>query len=129
MGDAMHPFQRAVEVRDIAAIEDSLADDVVFTSPNTFRPYRGKSITAAFLRAVLRVLDDFRYVRQITDGEGHDHAFVFEARIGDVAVSGCASTATARSTTSSSWSDRSRQPTPCRWRWAPKWSGSSTKLR
>ncbi|MDX1893099.1 nuclear transport factor 2 family protein [Mycolicibacterium sp. 050158] len=85
----MHPFQRAVEVRDIAAIEDSLADDVVFTSPNTFRPYRGKSITAAFLRAVLRVLDDFRYVRQITDGEGHDHAFVFEARIGDVAVSGC----------------------------------------
>jgi ketosteroid isomerase-like protein len=89
MTDAMHPFQCAVEVRDTAAIESFLAEDVVFTSPNTFRPHRGRPITAAFLRAVLRVLDDFRYVRQISDSGGRDHAFVFEARIGDVAVFGC----------------------------------------
>lgn len=85
----MHPFQRAVEAHDTAAIEGFLADDVVFTSPNTFRPYRGKPITSAFLRAVLRVLDDFHYVRQISDSDGHDHVFVFEARIGDTAVFGC----------------------------------------
>ena len=89
MADAMHPFQCAVEARDTAAIESSLADDVVFSSPNTFRPHRGKPITAAFLRAVLRVLDDFRYVRQISDSDGDDHVFVFEARIGDVALFGC----------------------------------------
>lgn len=89
MTDAMHPFQCAVEARDTAAIESSLADDVVFSSPNTFRPHRGKPVTAAFLRAVLRVLDDFRYVRQISDIGGRDHVFVFEARIGDVAVFGC----------------------------------------
>lgn len=85
----MHPFPAAVEGRDTAAIEASLADDVVFTSPNTFKPYRGKPITAAFLRAVLRVLEDFRYVRQIADSGGRDHAFIFEARIGDTQVFGC----------------------------------------
>ena len=89
MTETMHPFQCAVEARDTAAIESSLADDVVFSSPNTFRPHRGKPITAAFLRAVLRVLDDFHYVRQISDSDGDDHVFVFEARIGDVAVFGC----------------------------------------
>jgi ketosteroid isomerase-like protein len=89
MTDAMHPFQSSVEARDTAAIESFLADDVVFSSPNTFRPHRGKPLTAAFLRAVLRVLDDFHYVRQISDSDGDDHVFVFEARIGDVAVFGC----------------------------------------
>jgi ketosteroid isomerase-like protein len=85
----MHPFQAAVEAHDIAAVEAFLADDVVFTSPNTFKPYPGKAITAAFLRAVLRVLEDFRYVRQIDDAGGRDHAFLFQARIGDKQVSGC----------------------------------------
>ena len=85
----MHPFQTAVEARDSAAIEAFLADDVVFTSPIAFKPYPGKAITAAFLRAVLRVLQDFRYVRQISDAGGRDHAFIFQARIGDTQVSGC----------------------------------------
>jgi SnoaL-like domain len=85
----MHPFQVAAEAGDAAAIEAVLADDVVFSSPNTFKPYPGKAVTAAFLRAVLRVLDDFHYVRQISDAGGRDHAFVFEARIGETQVSGC----------------------------------------
>jgi SnoaL-like domain len=85
----VHPFQAAVQAHDIAAVEAFLADDVVFTSPNMFKPYPGKAITAAFLRAVLRVLDDFRYVRQIADSGGRDHAFIFQARIGDKQVSGC----------------------------------------
>ena len=85
----MHPFQTAVQAHDIAAVEAFLADDVVFTSPNTFKPYAGKAITAAFLRAVLRVFDDFHYVRQIADSSGRDHAFIFQARIGDKQVSGC----------------------------------------
>jgi SnoaL-like domain len=85
----MHPFQVAAEAGDAAAIEAVLADDVVFSSPNTFKPYPGKAVTAAFLRAVLRVLDDFHYVRQISDAGGRDHAFVFEARIGGTQVSGC----------------------------------------
>ncbi len=89
---ATHPFRKAVEERDDSAIAAMLADDVVFTSPVAFKPYVGKPITAAILRGVLRVFEDFRYVREIHDGNGHDHAFVFETGISGapgVKVSGC----------------------------------------
>ena len=99
----MHPFRKAVEAGDMAAIEDLLADDVVFTSPVAFKPYPGKAITAAILRGVTRVFADFRYVREIADADGRDHALVFKAdrrRQGDRrAATSCTSTTTAGSTT------------------------------
>lgn len=83
----MSSFRKAVEARDPDAMAATLADDVVFRSPVAFRPYPGKAITAAILRGVLRVFEDFRYVREMSDDNGH--ALVFEARIGDVWVEGC----------------------------------------
>ena len=85
----MHPFREAVEARDTAAIEDMLADDVVFTSPVAFKPYPGKAITAAILRAVLRVFEDFRYVREIAGADGRDHALIFTATVQGKQVNGC----------------------------------------
>ncbi|BAD57937.1 nuclear transport factor 2 family protein [Nocardia farcinica] len=85
----MHPFREAVEARDEAAIEALLADDVVFTSPVAFKPYPGKAITAAILRGVMRVFEDFRYIREIADAGGRDHAFVFEARVDGKQITGC----------------------------------------
>jgi hypothetical protein len=85
----MHPFRQAVEARDHAAIEALLADDVVFTSPVAYKPYPGKPITAAILRGVMRVFEDFRYVREIADSGGRDHALVFEATVGGKKVTGC----------------------------------------
>ncbi|WP_306362936.1 nuclear transport factor 2 family protein [Nocardia sp. CC227C] len=85
----MHPFRAAVEARDEAAVEALLADTVVFTSPVAFQPYRGKAITAAILRAVIGVFEDFRYVREIADSGGRDHAFVFEATIDGRQITGC----------------------------------------
>ncbi|MCV7066681.1 nuclear transport factor 2 family protein [Mycolicibacterium farcinogenes] len=85
----MHPFRKAVEARDAAAMEALLADDVVFTSPVAFKPYPGKPITAAILRAVLRVFEDFRYVREIADASGRDHALVFEAIVDGKKITGC----------------------------------------
>ncbi|GGX58697.1 nuclear transport factor 2 family protein [Streptomyces fructofermentans] len=85
----MHPFRKAVEDGDHAAVVDLLAEDVVFTSPVVFKPYAGKPITAAILGAVLHVFEDFTYVREITDAGGRDLALVFEARVGDRAVQGC----------------------------------------
>jgi hypothetical protein len=82
-------FRTAVEARDPDAIAATLADDVVFRSPVAFKPYPGKAITAAILRGVLRVFEDFRYVRELGGDGGRDHALVFQARIGDVAVEGC----------------------------------------
>ncbi|WP_439379843.1 nuclear transport factor 2 family protein [Amycolatopsis lexingtonensis] len=85
----MSSFRKAVEARDPDAMAATLAENVVFRSPVAFKPYPGKAITAAILRGVLRVFEDFRYVRELSGGEGHDHALVFEARIGDVRVEGC----------------------------------------
>ncbi|ABM14175.1 MULTISPECIES: nuclear transport factor 2 family protein [Mycolicibacterium] len=85
----MHPFRQAVEARDEAAMEALLADDVVFTSPVAFKPYPGKPITAAILRGVMRVFEDFRYVREIADSNGRDHALVFEATVAGKKVTGC----------------------------------------
>lgn len=86
----MHPFRKAVEERDEKGIQALLADDVVFTSPVAFKPYAGKPITAAILRGVLRIFEDFRYVREIHDGP--NHALVFEtgiAGVPGVKITGC----------------------------------------
>ncbi|MEV6314539.1 nuclear transport factor 2 family protein [Streptomyces sp. NPDC051776] len=85
----MHPFRKAVEAGDHDAVNALLAEDVVFTSPVAFRPYPGKAITAAILKGVSQVFEDFRYVREITGADGRDHALVFTARVGELEVNGC----------------------------------------
>lgn len=85
----MHPFRQAVETRDEHAMAALLAEDVVFTSPVAFKPYPGKPITAAILRGVMRVFEDFRYIRETADAGGHDHALVFEATVAGKKVTGC----------------------------------------
>lgn len=85
----MHPFREAVEARDDAAIEALLADTVVFTSPVAHQPYPGKAITAAILRGVLRVFEDFRYVREIAGPDGRDHALIFRATVAGKELQGC----------------------------------------
>lgn len=84
-----HPFRKAVEERDEQAIQAMLADTVVFTSPVAFKPYVGKPITAAILRGVLRIFEDFHYVREIHDGNGRDHALVFETTVSGKKITGC----------------------------------------
>jgi len=85
----MRRFREAVEARDEQAIAELLADDVVFTSPVAFKPYPGKPITAAILRAVMRVFEDFHYIREITDPGGRDSALVFQAVVDGKQVTGC----------------------------------------
>ncbi|NDZ79562.1 nuclear transport factor 2 family protein [Streptomyces sp. SID10853] len=84
----MQAFRKAVEADDHGAIEALLADDAVFTSPVVFKPYPGKAVTMAILRAVTRVFEDFHYVREINDVSGRDHVLVFDARVGDRSISG-----------------------------------------
>jgi hypothetical protein len=85
----MRAFREAVEAGDMAAAEALLAEDVVFTSPVVFKPYPGRAITAAILRAVSEVFEDFRYVREIGEPDGREHALVFTARVGDRELTGC----------------------------------------
>ncbi|MFD5268045.1 nuclear transport factor 2 family protein [Streptomyces sp. NPDC058335] len=85
----MRAFREAVEAGDLDAVEALLAEDVVFTSPVVFKPYPGKAITAAILRAVAEVFEDFRYEQELAGADGRDHALVFTARVGERELSGC----------------------------------------
>jgi hypothetical protein len=85
----MHPFRQAVEAWDMAAVEALLAENVVFTSPVAYQPYPGKALTAAILRGVARVFEDFHYVREIAGVDGRDHALVFQAKVNGRQVHGC----------------------------------------
>src|ERR1044072_738665 len=85
----MHPFRKAVENGDLDAVAALLADDVVFTSPVAFKPYPGKAITTAILRAVTQVFENFTYVREIANPDGRDHPFVFTASVAGKKLQGC----------------------------------------
>ena len=83
----MNEFRTAIEAGDFDAIGDLLADDVVFRSPVAFKPYEGRAIVHAIIRGVSRVFEDFRYVRELHDDDGH--ALIFETRVGAVSLNGC----------------------------------------
>ena len=85
----MHPFRRAIEARDLDAAVALLHEDVVFKSPVVFKPYQGREALRLILEAVLKVFEDFRYVREIGADDARDHALVFEARVGDKQLEGC----------------------------------------
>jgi hypothetical protein len=83
----VNAFRKAVEAQDTDAMAACLADDVVFTSPVAFAPYPGKPLTAAILRGVMRVFENFRYEREIIDGP--NHALMFRTEVNGKEVQGC----------------------------------------
>ena len=85
----MKQFREAVLAKDADAMEALLADDVTFISPVAHSPYEGKAITAAILRGVLRVFEDFRYVRETSSADGREHDLVFETTVGGRQITGC----------------------------------------
>lgn len=84
----MNAFREAVEARDLEALEATLAEDVVFRSPAVYKPYEGRDATMLVLRAVMRVFEDFRYVRETASADGRDHVLVFEATVGGKQLEG-----------------------------------------
>jgi hypothetical protein len=78
----MDDLRRALEAKDLTAVEAMLADDVVFRSPALHRPYRGRAATMVFLRAASEVFEDFRYLRTFTEDDGRGHVLMFAASVG-----------------------------------------------
>ena len=79
-------FRTAVEAGDLDGMVDALAEDVVFHSPITFKPFEGRESVAMLLGVVFRTFDDFRYTDEL-DGD-EVKALVFEAKVGDKQVEG-----------------------------------------
>jgi len=63
-------WHKLLEAKDAAALDDLLADDVVFYSPVVHKPQEGKAITKLYLTAALYVFNNghFRYLREIVSG-------------------------------------------------------------
>ncbi|GAA2433176.1 nuclear transport factor 2 family protein [Actinomadura vinacea] len=85
----MHPFRQAIEKGDLESVFALLAEDVTFVSPVAFAPYTGRPLVTEILRGASQVFEDLRYVKELADPEGRDHALVFQARIGDREINGC----------------------------------------
>jgi hypothetical protein len=79
-------FRSAVEAQDLDAMVDALAEDVVFHSPITFRPFEGREAVAMLLGVVFRTFEEFRYTDEL-DGD-EVKALVFQARVGDKEIEG-----------------------------------------
>jgi len=62
--DAWH---RLLSERNVAALDEVLADDVVFHSPVVHSPQNGKQLAKMYLSAAILVLgnSDFAYVREV----------------------------------------------------------------
>lgn len=84
----MKAFRELVESGDFAAVDQLLADDVVFRSPVAFKPYEGRAMVGAILRGVGRVFTDLRYVRELEDADGRGSALVFETFVDGVSLQG-----------------------------------------
>ena len=75
-----------VETRNHEVLNEILADDVKFHSPFVWKPKEGKQAATAILLTATEVFQDFRYIREITDG--NHSALEFEARVGEFSLRG-----------------------------------------
>lgn len=85
----MRAFRDAIESRDVEGAVALMADEVSFRSPVVHKPYEGREDVATVLHAVVRVLQDFRYEREIGAEDSRDQALVFRARVADRELEGC----------------------------------------
>ncbi len=86
MNETLSRWHQFVETQNAAILEEILADNVKFHSPFVWKPKDGKAITIIILTTVTKVFEDFRYVREIIDGQ--NFALEFEARIGELTLRG-----------------------------------------
>lgn len=65
--DTLQAWHALVDGHDPRALQDLLAEEVVFHSPVVHTPQRGRAITTLYLTAALQVLggEHFRYLREI----------------------------------------------------------------
>jgi hypothetical protein len=63
----MEAWHRLIEARDPGALDNILADDVVFHSPVVHTPQKGKELAKMYLSAAIMLLgnNEFKYVREL----------------------------------------------------------------
>jgi ketosteroid isomerase-like protein len=70
-------YRAAVERKDLPAVGELLAEDIVFHSPVTFHPFLGRETVTALLAEVLQVFEEFRFTDELAMQGAH--ALIFRA--------------------------------------------------
>jgi hypothetical protein len=86
MNETLTRWHEFVETRNSEILEGILADNIKFHSPFLWKPKDGKATAIKILTTVTTVFEDFRYVREIVDGQ--NAALEFEARVGELTLRG-----------------------------------------
>src|SRR3546814_20939319 len=75
---------------DPRALRDLLAEDAVFHSPVFHTPQEGRDKVFAYLHAASHILggDDFRYLREIVDGD--QAVLEFQSSLDEIQINGVA---------------------------------------
>ena len=86
--DAVRAWHQLVNDKNVAGLDDVLADDAVFHSPIVHTPQEGKQITKLYLAAAFGVLASgpFHYVREVVSG--NDAVLEFETEVEGIFVNG-----------------------------------------
>ena len=71
-----HAFPAAIAARDVNALIDTLAPDVVLYSAVTNAPFEGRDVVADTYRSVLESFEELRVVDEFENGD--THAFFWE---------------------------------------------------
>jgi SnoaL-like domain len=81
-------WHQVVRTRDMAALRELLAEDVVFVSPVVHTPQVGRAITLAYLQAATEVLNNptFRYLNQWFGPESA--VLEFECEVEGISING-----------------------------------------
>ena len=82
----MSELRRAIEQGDATALASVIHPDVVFRSPMAPELYVGRSEMLKVLGVVLPLLQDFRYVQEIKDGDYE--VLRFAAQVGEHEIDG-----------------------------------------
>jgi ketosteroid isomerase-like protein len=72
-------YRAAVERRDLDAVGELLASEIVFHSPVTFHPFLGRDTVQRLLAEVIQVFEDFRFTDELEMDGGH--ALIFRAGV------------------------------------------------
>jgi SnoaL-like domain len=79
-------YREAVERKDLDAVGELLAAQIVFHSPVTFHPFLGRETVTALLGEVVQVFEDFRFTDELEmDGA---HALIFRATVAGKEIEG-----------------------------------------
>lgn len=82
-------FVDAVHARDKQAIRDSMAEDITFWSPVSFKPYQGKELVGTIItEGPFVIFEDFEYVHRVEDTEQRVATLVFRAGVNGKRVEG-----------------------------------------